>query len=107
MPHYFVPAMIEIGIDIWQGCATTNQVPELIRQYGGQISFMGNIDNGVVDRADWSRETIEREVRRACETCGRHYFIPNTIMGGPASTYPGVYEAVTETIDMINRESYL
>lgn len=99
-----VPAMIEIGIDIWQGCATTNNVPELIRQYGGKISFMGNIDNGVVDKADWTRELIEREVHRACDTCGRLYFIPNTIMGGPASTYPGVYDAVTETIDRINKE---
>lgn len=41
-----VPLMIEMGIDIWQGCISNNNVPELIKQYGGQIcSFMGDIDN--------------------------------------------------------------
>jgi hypothetical protein len=101
-----VPHMIEMGIDIWQGCVTTNNVPELVREYGGKISFMGDIDNGVVDREDWSREVIAREVRRACETNGKHYFIPNTAMGGPVSTYPGVYEAVSEEIDKMSKEMF-
>ncbi len=101
-----VPAMIEMGIDIWQGCVTTNHVPELVKKYGGKISFMGDIDNGVVDRTDWSREVIAREVRRACETNGKLYFIPNTTMGGPISTFPGVYEAVTEEIDRMSKEMF-
>ena len=101
-----VPAMIDIGIDIWQGCTTTNDVPELIRKYGGRISFMGNIDSGVVDREDWSPEAIEKEARRACESCGRHYFIPNTTVGGPASTYPGVYEATSAAIGKLSREMF-
>ena len=101
-----VPHMIEMGIDIWQGCVTTNNVPELVREYGGKISFMGDIDNGVVDREDWSRDVIAREVRRACETNGKHYFIPNTAMGGPVSTYPGVYEAVSEEIDKMSKEMF-
>ena len=29
---------------------------------------------------------------------------PRPVKGGPASTYPGVYGAVTETINMINQE---
>ena len=101
-----VPHMIEMGIDIWQGCVTTNNVPELVKEYGGKISFMGDIDNGVVDREDWSREVIAKEVRRACETNGKHYFIPNTAMGGPVSTYPGVYEAVSEEIDKMSKEMF-
>ena len=40
-----VPYMIEMGVDIWQGVMTTNNVPELIKKYGGQISFMGGIDS--------------------------------------------------------------
>lgn len=36
-----VPSMIEMGIDVWQGCMETNNLPELIRKYGGKISFMG------------------------------------------------------------------
>ena len=39
-----VPMMIEAGIDIWQGCMTTNNVPELIKNYGGKISFIGDIE---------------------------------------------------------------
>mgnify|MGYP005787820695 FL=1 len=101
-----VPAMIDIGIDIWQGCTTTNNVPELIRKYGGRISFMGNVDSGVIDREDWSPETVEREVRKACVSCGKHYFIPNSTVGGPTSTYPGVYEAVTAAIDKLSKEMF-
>jgi hypothetical protein len=98
--------MIEMGIDIWQGCSSTNNVPKLVKQFGGQISFMGDIDNGVVDREDWSRGVVAQEVRRACETNGKLYFIPNTTMGGPVSTFPGVYDAVTEEIDKMTKEMF-
>ncbi len=101
-----VPFMIEMGVDIFQGCVTTNNVPELVRKYGGKISFMGDIDNGVVDREDWTRELVAREVRRACETNGKYYFIPNLTMGGAGSTYPGVYEAVSEEIDKMSKEMF-
>ena len=101
-----VPFMIEMGIDIWQGCVTTNNVPELVKKYGGKISFMGDMDNGVLDREDWSREVVAREVRRACETNGKFYYIPCLTMGGPGSTYPGVYEAVSEEIDKMSKEMF-
>ncbi|KPU44409.1 methylcobalamin:coenzyme M methyltransferase [Oxobacter pfennigii] len=98
-----VPYMIEMGIDIWQGAMTANNIPKLIKKYGGQISFMGDINNGVVDVSDWTPELIAREVERACRSCGKLYFIPNTTMGGPMSTYPGVYEAVSAEIDRMNK----
>ncbi|KPU45578.1 methylcobalamin:coenzyme M methyltransferase [Oxobacter pfennigii] len=98
-----VPYMIEMGIDIWQGVMTTNNTPELIKKYGGQITFMGDIDNGVVDREDWSLEVIRREVERACTNCGKLYFIPNTTMGGANSLYTGVYETVTAEIDRMSK----
>jgi uroporphyrinogen-III decarboxylase len=101
-----VPFMIEMGIDIWQGCVTTNNVPELVKKYGGKISFMGDMDNGVLDREDWSREVVAREVRRACKTNGKFYYIPCLTMGGPGSTYPGVYEAVSEEIDKMSKEMF-
>lgn len=101
-----VPYMIEMGIDVWQGCVTTNNVPDLIKKYNGKISFMGDIDNGVVDREDWTQEVVAREVRRACETNGIHYFIPNLTMGGVGSAYPGVYEAVSEEIDKMSKEMF-
>ncbi|MDY5100085.1 MAG: uroporphyrinogen decarboxylase family protein [Oscillospiraceae bacterium] len=101
-----VPAMIEMGIDVFQGCVTTNNVPELVKKYGGKIAFMGDINNGVCDVADWTPELIEREVRRACETNGKHYFIPCLTMGGPMSTYPGVYECATEMINKMSKEMF-
>ena len=101
-----VPFMIEMGIDIWQGCVTTNNVPELVKKYGGKISFMGDMDNGVLDREDWSREVVAREVRRACKTNGKFYYIPCLTMGGPGSTYPGVYEAVSEEINKMSKEMF-
>ena len=94
-----VPDMIDMGVDIWQGVMTTNNIPELIRKYGGQISFMGGIDSAKVDFEGWTKEVVKAEVERACAECGKLYFIPNTSQGLPISTYPGVYEAVSQAID--------
>ncbi|MGI6658208.1 MAG: uroporphyrinogen decarboxylase family protein [Dethiobacteraceae bacterium] len=105
-----VPYMIEMGIDIWQGCMSTNNIPELIEKYGGQISFMGGIDNGKVDRADWTEEKVaaetERVIREVYDKVGNLYFIPNTTVGGPGSTYPGVYDAVSKEIARLNKEIF-
>ena len=97
-----VPQMIEMGIDVWQGCLTTNDLPALISQYGGQISFMGGIDNGIVDREDWTPEAVEAHVTRICGECGKQYFIPCMCAGMPGSAYPGVYEAVCGAIAKLN-----
>ena len=93
-----VPYMIEMGIDIWQGVMTTNNIPELIRKYGGKISFMGGIDSASVDRPDWNREMVAREVKRACDENGKLYFIPCATQGLGISTYEGVYETTSEEI---------
>ena len=99
-----VPSMIKMGVDIWQGPVTTNNLPELIEKYGGQISFHGGIDNGVVDRADWTEENIMKYTRQICEACGKLYFIPGGTMGGPGSTYPGVYETISKCIDKLSQD---
>lgn len=101
-----VPAMIEMGIDVWQGCISTNNIPELIKKYGGQISFMGGINNGIVDVPDWTPELIAQETEKVCRECGKLYFIPNATMGGPDSTYPGVYDAVSAEIDRMSKKMY-
>ena len=102
----FVPFMIEMGVDIWQGVMSPNNVDELVKRYGGQISFMGGIDNGIVDRVDWTPELIDREVRKAIKDGGKLYYIPDTTMGDPSSSYPGVYEAVTEKIKEVSKEDF-
>lgn len=94
-----VPMMIDVGIDIWQGVMCTNDIPSLIKQYGGQITFMGGIDSARVDHPGWTREEIDREVADRCKEFGNKFFIPCTSQGGPMSTFPGVYQAVAEEID--------
>ena len=101
-----VPSMIECGIDIWQGVMSTNDVPALVKEYGGKITFHGGIDNGLVDRVDWTKENCMKHVREMIEACGTKYYIPGTTMGGPESTYPGVYEAVSECIDEMSKEVF-
>lgn len=101
-----VPFMIEMGVDIWQGVMRTNNIPELIAKYGGQITFMGGIDSATVDFPGWTPEVVEKEVRETCEACGTRFFIPNTSQGGAMSTYPGVYEAVSAEIDKMSKKLF-
>ena len=101
-----VPDMIDMGIDIWQGVMTSNDIPRLIREYGGKISFMGGIDSAAIDHPGWTREEVAREVRRACEECGKLYFIPGASQGLAMSTFPGVYDATSEEIDKMSKEMF-
>ena len=101
-----VPSMIKMGIDIWQGCMYGNNIPELVKTYGGQISFQGGIDNGKVDRPDWTKEELEEEVRKVIrEVDSRNYFIPATVMGEPGSVFSGVYDYITDVIRAVNSGS--
>lgn len=98
-----VPFMIDMGMDIWQGTMSTNNIPELIKQYDGKITFMGGIDNGIVDREDWTHEKIAKYVEKTCRENGTRFYIPCTTMGEPGSVYPGVYEAVCAEIDRMSK----
>ena len=102
-----VPDMIEMGIDVWQGCMMeTNDLPGLVKKYGGKISFMGGIENRAVDFEGWTDENCDAVVRRVCEACGNKYFIPCIAQGGPGSVYPGVYDSLVKSIDNLNKEKY-
>jgi hypothetical protein len=101
-----VPFMIDMGIDIWQGVMTTNNIPELIRKYGGKISFMGGIDSAKIDFEGWTPEIVAERVKEGCDACGKRYFIPGASQGLAMSTYPGVYEATTEAIEQYSREVF-
>ena len=101
-----VPDMIDMGIDIWQGVMTSNNIPELIKTYGGKISFMGGIDSAAIDFPGWTREKVREEVRKACDECGKLYFIPGASQGLAMSTFPGVYEATTEEIAAYSKEVF-
>jgi hypothetical protein len=67
---------------------------------------MGDIDNGIVDRADWTPQLVAREVRRACEKNGKLHFVPCLAAGGPGSTFPGEYDAVSTEIDKMSKEMF-
>lgn len=101
-----VPHMIDMGIDIWQGVMTTNNTPELIKEYGSKISFMGEIDSGPVDVADWKAETIAEHVEKACKSCGKKNFIPCLTQGLNFSSFPGVYDAATKAIDDMSKKMF-
>ena len=101
-----VPSMIEMGIDVWQGVLKSNDIPSLISQYGGQITFMGGIENSALDRVDWTPEKIATEVRSVCEACGTKYFIPCLTAGSAESAFPGVYESVSDAIDACSKELF-
>jgi hypothetical protein len=101
-----VPYMIEMGIDVWQGCMESNDVPALLEKYRGQIAFMGNIDNKDVDFDGWTQEDARKAVLRACPDTNTRSYIPCITQGGPGSVYPGTYVALTEEIDRRNAELF-
>ncbi|HIS39539.1 MAG TPA: uroporphyrinogen decarboxylase [Candidatus Aphodovivens avistercoris] len=95
-----VPYMIEMGIDIWQGCLLdSNDLPDLVRRYGGKLSFMGGIASTEADRADWTPESVRAVVDDALNRMeAKTFYIPCLTSGAPASTFPGVYDEVTRCI---------
>lgn len=100
-----VPYMIEMGIDVWQGCMASNNVKDLVDKYGKQITFMGAIDNKQMDFPGWTREDCAKAAKDAC-AIGTKYFIPCITQGGGGSVYPGAYTVLTEEIDKVSAEVF-
>ena len=101
-----VPYMIEMGIDVWQGCMESNDLPALVEKYAGKITFMGGIDNKSVDFTGWTQADCRKAARRAMESCGKLVFIPCITQGGPGSVFPGAYAALVAEIDQYNEETF-
>lgn len=101
-----VPSMIEMGIDIWQGCFPENNIPELQEKYAGQITFMGEVETRYIDLPDWTPEKVAAEVERACRKCKGPGFIPCLTAGMNVSSHPGVYDKVNEEIDRMSKELF-
>lgn len=101
-----VPFMIEMGVDIWQGVIPTNDIPMLCGKYGGQITFMGEIESRLCDVPDWTPELVKQEVERACRKCGTRNFIPCLTAGMPFTAFPGVSEAVNSVLDRMSEEMF-
>ena len=102
-----VPYMIEMGIDVWQGCMHSNDVPALVKKYNGKITFMGEIDNKQVDFEGWTPEDCERAALNAIKSVDSlTSFIPCITQGGPGSLYTGTYQCLWDAIDKYNRDTY-
>ena len=104
-----VPYMIEMGVDIWQGCLLRpNELNKLVDQYGGQISFMGGIDSDAIDKPDWTPESVKEGVYDAMDYMGmadrRKFYIPCLTQGLNVSTFPGVLEEVSKCISEYEAE---
>lgn len=102
-----VPDMIKMGIDAWQGATAENDVPALVEEFGGKISFMGNLNNTVIDHGEWSVEAINEYVDEQVKAvASKHYFIPCLVRGLGFSMYDGVYDAASERIDYLSKEYF-
>ena len=101
-----VPYMIDMGINIWQGVMTTNDLPGMIEKYGDKITFMGGLDSTVVDVPDWTPELIKAKVKEVCDMCGPLSFIPCQTQGLYVSSFPGVYDCLHNAIAEYSEEYF-
>ena len=96
-------------IDVWQGVIDTNNIPKLIEEFGGKVSFMGGLNNGIYDKPETTKEDIKAGYRKLLDSCpnqGKHYLIPGLTMGEPGSVYPDVYKMATEAIYELSEEYF-
>lgn len=99
--------MVEIGIDVWQGCLPENDIPKLQAQLKGRMTLMGGIDVAVVDTEFATEKEIREEVRRTCAayTPGG-YFIPCITYGGLGTMYEHVDGIVKDEIHKLNSQYF-
>jgi hypothetical protein len=102
-----VPAMIDMGIDVWQGCMSSNDLPALVKKYCGRIAFMGGFDGADYDYEGWTKEETKDKVWKFLDQFDSPKgIIPCIAQGGPGSVYDGVYDAITKAIDDYNVEKF-
>jgi uroporphyrinogen-III decarboxylase len=102
-----VPYMKEMGIDVWQGCMSSNNLPELRRNNVGQIAFMGGFDGADYDKPDWDAAEIRGRVFQWLDQFESPAgYVPCIAQGGPGSVYDGVYEAIFDAVDKYNEQRF-
>jgi hypothetical protein len=84
----------------------SNNIPELLKKYGDKITFMGGVNNADIDHVGWTHEEVTRAAHHVLADGARTGFIPSLTGGGPGSTYPGVYDTLTEELAKINMELF-
>ena len=101
-----VPHMIEMGVDVFQGAVIDNDIPKLLKEFGGKISIHGGIDNTKCDLPGWTPELIRKTLEDLVESTGPDYLIPGFIRGGPGSIFPGAYGCLTLEIDKLSEKYF-
>ena len=62
-----IPDLIEIGVDAIEPMMTTNNMEELLEKYGDKITFMGGLDNRILDGEYSTPEQIIGEIHGAID----------------------------------------
>ena len=101
-----VPFMVEAGIDIWQGAVSENNIPAVLKEYGGKIAVHGGLDNGKYDKQDWNKKEMKDGLEELIQATDGKYFIPGFTIGGPMTTFEGAYEAASDAIDELSRQYF-
>lgn len=101
-----VDDMIEMGIDVWQGGMSSNDIPSLVEKYKGKIAFMTGFDNAWVDNADWNEETIHEVVFRELDKYSQNSFIPCLTGGGAETSYAPIYDLVGAEVSKYNEQRF-
>ena len=71
------PDMVDLGVDIWQGCIAQNDIVHIQEMTEGKLAMAGGIDGPKIDIENITEEEIRAEVRRAIDTyCPRGRFYP-------------------------------
>ena len=100
-----VPYMIEMGIDVWQGGVSTNDLSEIIAEYGPQLSIMSGVETAEVDRPDWNAEMIRRRWTRFAARSAARTSSPARLRAARCRPSRG-YGAIDEAIDAASAQMF-
>ena len=97
-----VDDMIEIGIDCWEGCLPSNDIPAIQKKIEDEkLNFIiwGGMDSGVFDRDDSTEEEIRKHV---ADTIAKYHagghWIPSVNDGMPLILHQQNYDIITDEI---------
>ena len=95
--------MIEMGMDYWEGCLPSNNIPELqkkLADMNANFVLWGGLDSAVFDRDDSTEEEIRKHVD---DTIAANFeggrWIPSVNDGLPVIIHQANYDIITDEIN--------
>jgi len=83
--------MVEIGIQVWQGCTPENNIPAIIEKTGGELLIWGGVNMPVIDDPYVTEEAVRAHIRETLDKYApTKRFVPMYCSWLPL--YPGVKE---------------